>query len=84
MVCVNAKQQIAELTTGVLDNPATWDLLDIAQIRAGMNFGTVSPQVGSIAMLLKLPPGLALPLSAVRCLECGLDVAQPGAQCLCD
>ena len=80
MLYVNTKQQIADLMTKALNNPATWHhLLDIAQIRGG-----VQSEAGTPAALLSTPPGLSLPLAAVNCSECGLYAATPSSQCLCD
>ena len=83
MLYVNTKQQIADLMTKALNNPQTWEhLLDIAQIRAG-----ITSQAGNFTnpAMLARPPGLALPLRAACCPDCGFNTTgATGADCLCD
>ena len=83
MLYVNTKQQVADLMTKALNNPQTWEhLLDIAQLRGGIM--SEAGNATSPAALLAAPPGLALPLSAVSCSECGFDTTTQGFTCPCD
>ena len=83
MLYVNTKQQIADLMTKSINSPPVWEhLLDIAQIRAG-----ITSQAGNFTnpAMLARPPGLALPLQAACCPDCGFyTTGAPGADCLCD
>jgi hypothetical protein len=79
MLYVNTKQQVADLMTKALNNPATWEhLLDISQIRGGLE----SP-AGTTPALLANPPGLSLPLSTKQCPVCQFNITV-GASCPCD
>ena len=80
MLYVNTKQQIADLMTKALNNPATWEhLLDIAQTRCGLQ-----NEAGTSAALLAISPGLSLPFAAVNCPGCGFDTTTPSYQRACD
>ena len=79
----NTKQQIADLMTKALNNPATWEhLLDIAQIRGGITSEKATSQVLPAAILLTTPPGLTLRISDVECPGCGFRSNTQG-QCPC-
>ena len=83
MLYVNTKQQVADLMTKALNNPQTWEhLLGIAQLRGGIM--SEAGNATSPAAFLAAPPGLALPLSAVSCSECGFDTTTQGFTCPCD
>ena len=79
MLYVNTKQQVADLMTKAINNPATWaHLLDIAQIRPGLESAA-----GTIPAMLATPPGLSQPLSAAQCKVCNFDTTIKGSRCPC-
>ena len=83
MLYVNTKQQIADLMTKALNNPATWEhLLDIAQIRAGVTSEKPTQHELSAAMLLTSPPGLSMRIQDAECPGCSFRLNSHG-HCAC-
>ena len=83
MLYVNTKQQIADLMTKALNNPATWEhLLDIAQIRAGVTSEKPTQHELSAAMLLTSPPGLSMRIQDAECPGCSFRFKEHG-HCAC-